>query len=82
MFMARNEIVRVLLAFPSLHNAGLIEGLFTAIKANDMTFPEIAFELDCKRAPRSPLNAAATKLAGPEMRNVDEPDPWLSTPGK
>lgn len=82
MFIARNEIVRVLLGFPSLQSAGFIEALFKAMNANDKIFPDTAFELDCRRAPMAPLNAATTEFAGPDIRNVAEPDPWLSTPGK
>jgi len=81
-FIARKEIVRVLPGFPSLHRAGLVEVLFRAIKARDKTFPDIAFEFDCRRAPIAPLKAATTEFAGPDIRNVAEPDPWLSTPCK
>lgn len=74
-------MVRVLLGFPSLQSAGFIEVLFNAIKARDKTFPDIAFKFDCRRAPMAPLKAATTEFAGPDIRNVAEPDPWLSTPG-
>ena len=79
-FIARNEIVRVLLALPSLQRAGSVEVLSRDIKANDRNEPETAFELEIKRAPMSPLKAAKTELVGPDRRKADEPFPTDSTP--
>jgi hypothetical protein len=79
-FMARNEIVRVLLALPSLHSAGFIADLSKDIKANERNEPETAFEFEIKRAPMSPLKAAKTELVGPDSRKDDEPFPTDSTP--
>jgi hypothetical protein len=77
---ARNEIVRVLLGLPALHNAASVDGLSSETNENERTDPETAFVFEIKRAPISPLKAAVTRLAGPEIRKVDVPFPALSTP--
>ena len=79
-FMARNEIVRVLLALTSLHSAGLIDDLSRDINASERNEPETAFEFEINRAPMSPLKAAKTELVGPDSRKDDEPFPTDSTP--
>lgn len=81
MLRARKEIVRLLLALPSLQSAGLIEVLERATKVNETTEPGIAFEDEITRAPRSLLRAAITRCAGPEILKNGEPEPIDSTPG-
>ena len=81
MLSARIEIVRLLLALPSLQSAWLIDGLESATNENETTEPGTAREDAVTRAPISLLKAAMTKCAGPEMRKCGEPDPAISTPG-
>lgn len=79
--IARNEMVRVLLALPSLQSAGSIEVLSSEIKESERYELETAFVFDSKRAPIYPLNDARTKFAGPEIRKAEDPFPVTSTPG-
>lgn len=61
MLSARNEIVRLLLALPSLHRFILIEGLESATNEKETTEPGIAFDVEVMRAPISLLSAAITR---------------------
>jgi hypothetical protein len=81
MLSARNEIVRLLLALPSLQRFVLIDGFESATKENETTEPGIALDVEVTRAPISPLRAAITSCAGPEILKNGEPDPDDSTPG-
>lgn len=81
MLRARKEIVRLLLALPSLQSAGLIEVLERATKVNETTEPGMAFEVETTRAPISLLSAAITRCVGPEILKNGEPEPIDSTAG-
>ena len=80
-FIARNEIVRVLLALPSLQSEGSIEVLSSEIKASERWELEMALVFDSKRAPISPLNVARTKFVGPDIRKAEVPFPVADTSG-
>ena len=80
MLSARNEIVRLLLGLPSLQSCLLIDGFESAMNESDTTLPGIAFDVEVTRAPISPLKAAMTNWAGPEILKEGEPDPSDSTP--
>jgi hypothetical protein len=80
MLSARNEIVRLLLGLPSLHNEGFIDGFERATNENESSEPGIAFDVEVMRAPISPLKAAITNCAGPEILKVGEPEPNDSIP--
>ena len=81
MLSARKEIVRLLLALPSLQRFVLIDGFERATKEKESTEPGIALDVEVMRAPISLLRAAITRCAGPEILKKGEPDPADSTPG-
>ena len=66
MLSARNEIVRLLLALPSLQSAWLMDGFERATNENETTEPETARDEEVTLAPISLLKAAMTKWAGPD----------------
>ena len=81
MLSARNEIVRLLLALPSLHSAWLMDGFDRATKENETAELETARDEEVTRAPISLLKAAMTRCTGPDNLKNCEPDPAISTPG-
>ena len=52
------------------------------MKESETTDPGSALEVEVTRAPISPFSVAITKFVGPESRNIGEPDPTDSTPGR
>jgi hypothetical protein len=81
MLSARNEIVRLLLGLPSLQRFVEIDGFESATNEKETTEPGIALDVEVTRAPISPLRAAITRCAGPEILKEGEPEPADSTPG-
>ena len=52
------------------------------MKDSETIDPGSALEVEVTRAPISPFSVAITKFVGPESRNIGEPDPTDSTPGR
>ena len=61
MLSARKEIVRLLLALPSLQRFVEIDGFESATNENDTTDPGIALDVEVMRAPIALFRAAITR---------------------